>query len=66
MWMRVGHETFQEAMGTQVHEIAEHEDYELTQGTLDFIEAHIGRMRQPTLREPDDRGQLRLPRRQPL
>ena len=38
-----------EAIAHKVREIAEHEDYELTQGTLDFIEAHIGRVMQPTL-----------------
>ena len=38
-----------EAMAHKVREIAEHEAYELTQGTLDFIDAHIGRVRQPTL-----------------
>ena len=38
-----------EAMAHKVREIAEHEDYELTQGTLDFIEAHMGRVMQPTL-----------------
>jgi hypothetical protein len=38
-----------EAMAHKVREIAEHEDYELTQGTLDFIDAHIGRVRQPPL-----------------
>jgi hypothetical protein len=38
-----------EAMAHKVCEIAEHEDYELTQGTLDFVYAHIGRVRQPTL-----------------
>jgi hypothetical protein len=38
-----------EAMARKVREIAEHEDYELTQGTLDFIDAHIGRVRQITL-----------------
>ena len=32
-----------EAIAQKVREIAEHEDYELTQGTLDFIDAHIGR-----------------------
>jgi DNA polymerase III delta prime subunit len=37
-----------EAMARKVREIAEHEDYELTQGTLDFIDAHID-VRQPTL-----------------
>ena len=36
-----------EAMAHKVREIAEHEDYELTQGTLDFID--VGRVRQPTL-----------------
>jgi hypothetical protein len=35
-----------EAMARKVLEIAEREDYELTEGTLTFIEAHIG---QPTL-----------------
>ena len=38
-----------EAMAYRVREIAEREVYELTQGTLDFIDAHIGRVRQPTL-----------------
>ena len=38
-----------EAMARKVREIAEQEDYELTQGTLDFIDAHIGRVMQPTL-----------------
>ena len=38
-----------EAMAHKVREIAEQEDYELTQGTLDFIDAHIGRVVQPTL-----------------
>jgi hypothetical protein len=38
-----------EAMAHKVREIAEHEDYELSQGTLDFIDAHIERVRQPTL-----------------
>ena len=38
-----------EAMARKVREIAEHEDYELTQGTLDFIDAHIGRVRQPII-----------------
>ena len=33
----------------KVREIAEHEDYELTQGTLDFIKAHTGHVMQPTL-----------------
>ena len=49
MWMKAGHKTFQEAIAHKVREIAEHEDYELTQGTLDFIEAHMGRVMQPTL-----------------
>jgi hypothetical protein len=38
-----------EAIATKVRDVAEHEDYELTQGTLDFIDAHIGRVRQPTV-----------------
>jgi hypothetical protein len=38
-----------EAMARKVREIAEHDDYELTQGTLDFIDAQIGRAMQPTL-----------------
>ena len=38
-----------EAMARKVREIAELEDYELTQGTLDFIDAHIERVLQPTL-----------------
>ena len=33
----------------RVREIAEREHYELTLGTLDFIEADIGRVRQPTM-----------------
>ena len=37
-----------EAMAQKVREIAEREDYELTQGTLDLIDAHID-VRQPTL-----------------
>jgi hypothetical protein len=37
-----------EAMARKVREIAEHKD-SLTQGTLDFIDAHIGRVMQPTL-----------------
>jgi hypothetical protein len=36
-------------MARKVREIGEREDYELTQGTLNFIEAHIGRVIQPTL-----------------
>ena len=35
--------------GIRVREIAEREHYELTHGTLDFIEAHMGRLMQPTL-----------------
>jgi hypothetical protein len=35
-------------MAQKVREIAEHEDYELTQRTLDLIDAHIDK-RQPTL-----------------
>ena len=38
-----------EAMARKVREIAEQKDYELTQGTLDFIDVHIGRVMQPTL-----------------
>jgi hypothetical protein len=38
-----------EAMARKVREIAELEDYELTRGTLDFIDAHIERVLQPTL-----------------
>jgi hypothetical protein len=38
-----------EAMAYRVREIAEREHYELTQETLDFIEAHMGRVMQPTL-----------------
>src|SRR6478736_2597418 len=36
-----------EAMAYRVR--TERDHYELTQGTLDFIEAHMGRVRQPTL-----------------
>ena len=38
-----------EPMAYRVREIAEREHYELTQKTLDFIEAHMGRVMQPTL-----------------
>jgi hypothetical protein len=38
-----------EAMARKVHEIAEREDYELTEGTLAFMEAHSPRVVQPTL-----------------
>ena len=37
-----------EAMAYRVREIAEREHYELTQGTLDFIEAHMGPVMQLT------------------
>jgi tRNA(Ile)-lysidine synthase TilS/MesJ len=36
-----------EAMAHKVREIAEHKDYELTQGTLDFIDAGKGRNGHP-------------------
>jgi hypothetical protein len=38
-----------EAMARKVLEIAEREDYELTEGTLEFVEAHGPRLAQPTL-----------------
>ena len=38
-----------EAMARKVREIAEREDYELTEGTLAFMEAHSPRIVQPTL-----------------
>jgi hypothetical protein len=38
-----------ESIAAKVRDVAEHEDRDLTSGTLDFIEAHIGRVRQPTL-----------------
>jgi hypothetical protein len=38
-----------EAMACKVREIAEREDYELTEGTLAFMEAHSPRVVQPTL-----------------
>ena len=38
-----------EAMARKVREIAEREDYELTEGTLQFLDAHVGRVLQPTL-----------------
>ena len=38
-----------EAMARKVLEIAEREDYELTQGTLQFLEAHSPSVVQPTL-----------------
>ena len=38
-----------EAIAAKVRDVAEHEDIELTSGTLDFIEMHTERMLQPTL-----------------
>jgi hypothetical protein len=38
-----------ESIAAKVRDVAEHELIELTSGTLDFIQAHIGRARQPTL-----------------
>ena len=38
-----------EVMAYKVRELAEREHYEQTQGTLDFIEAHIERVKQPTM-----------------
>jgi hypothetical protein len=38
-----------EAIAAKVRDVAEHEDIELTSGTLDFIEMHTERVRQPTL-----------------
>ena len=38
-----------EAIAAKVRDVAEHEHIELTSGTLNFIDAHIGRARQPTL-----------------
>jgi hypothetical protein len=38
-----------EAIAAKVRDVAEHERQELTSGTLAFIEAHIGRVIQPTL-----------------
>jgi hypothetical protein len=38
-----------EAMAYRVREIAEREDYELTEGTLQFLEAHSPSVVQPTL-----------------
>src|SRR3982074_2006969 len=38
-----------EAMARKVREIAEREDYELTEGTLQFLKAHSPRVVQPTL-----------------
>ena len=38
-----------EVMAYRVREIAEREHYELTQGTLDFIGSHMGRVMQQTL-----------------
>jgi hypothetical protein len=38
-----------EAIAAKVRDVAEHERRELTSGTLAFIDAHIGRVIQPTL-----------------
>jgi hypothetical protein len=38
-----------EAIAAKVRDVAEHEDIELTSGTLDFIEMHTERMLQPIL-----------------
>jgi hypothetical protein len=38
-----------EAMACKVREIAEREDYELTEGTLQFLKAHSPPVVQPTL-----------------
>lgn len=38
-----------EAIATKVRDVAEHEDIELTSGTLDFIEMHTERVTQTTL-----------------
>jgi hypothetical protein len=38
-----------EAIAIKVRDVAEHEGHELTSGTLAFIEAHVGRVIQPTL-----------------
>ena len=38
-----------EAIATKVRDVAEHEDIELTSGTLDFVEMHTERVTQPTL-----------------
>jgi hypothetical protein len=38
-----------EAIAAKVRDVAEHEDRELTSGTLAFIDAHIGRVVQQTL-----------------
>ena len=38
-----------EAIAAKVRDVAEHEGRELSSGTLAFIEAHIGRVMQPTL-----------------
>jgi hypothetical protein len=38
-----------ETIAAKVRDVAEHEGRELTSGTLAFIEAHIGRVIQPTL-----------------
>jgi hypothetical protein len=38
-----------DAMARKVREIAERDDYELTEGTLEFLESHLERAVQPTL-----------------
>jgi hypothetical protein len=38
-----------EAIAAKVRDVAQHEGWELTSGTTSFIEAHIGRVSQPTL-----------------
>ena len=38
-----------EAIAVKVRDVAEHDDIELTNGTLDFIEMHAEHVRQPTL-----------------
>jgi hypothetical protein len=38
-----------EAIAAKVRQVAEHEDIELTAGTLAFIEMHTERVLQPTL-----------------
>ena len=38
-----------ETIAAKVRDVAEHEDIELTSGTLDFIEMHTERMLQPIL-----------------
>jgi hypothetical protein len=38
-----------EAIAAKVRDVAQHEGWELTSGTISFIEAHIRRVSQPTL-----------------